>query len=419
MLNLLKFFIKDSFINKVFILTTGTVIAQILLIAASPILTRLYTPLEFGAFSLFITVIAIFSPIINGRLELAIVLPKEHKEALNIAFLALIFNLIFNVFFFLIISFAKNWINTFLNSKYLGLWIFLWPLTLFLLGIFNILLYISTRFELYKLISQVKVYRSIALLVIQIVLGFLNFGLSGLIIGFVFSIFIANMSLLTYLLRYKLINFNNVQLKTFLKLLIKYKRFPTYSAFSSLMNTMGYQLLYILIGKFFGLVSLGQFFLAYKITGLPLSLISSSISQVFYREAIKEQIETGKIKNTFKNVLIKLILLGLVIFPIMFFVVEFIFLPVFGMQWSEAKVYAEILLPMFAIRFISSSLSIILIIFQKQHIEMLINLLILSISLSIVLLLKTYSLAFVLKYLSLALSVIYFSAIFYYYLLSK
>jgi len=56
---------------------TGTTIIQAILIAISPILTRIYVPKDFGVFALFYALVTIFGSIVNGKYELAIMLPKK------------------------------------------------------------------------------------------------------------------------------------------------------------------------------------------------------------------------------------------------------------------------------------------------------------------------------------------------------
>ena len=75
MLNKLK--PKSEFSKNVLTLMTGATIAQAIPIAISPILTRIYTPEDFGIFALFIAITTIFGTIANGRYELAIMLPKN------------------------------------------------------------------------------------------------------------------------------------------------------------------------------------------------------------------------------------------------------------------------------------------------------------------------------------------------------
>ena len=75
---------KSEFSQNVLTLMTGTTIAQAIPIAISPILTRIYTPEDFGLYALFLAITSIFGSIANGRYELAIMLPKKDEDAINI-----------------------------------------------------------------------------------------------------------------------------------------------------------------------------------------------------------------------------------------------------------------------------------------------------------------------------------------------
>ena len=89
---MLNRFVKSEFGKNVVTLMTGTTIAQILPVALTPVLTRLFSPEEFGAFAFFASIISILLVFSSGRYEQAIVLPKEDKDAINI--LGLCFSLL-------------------------------------------------------------------------------------------------------------------------------------------------------------------------------------------------------------------------------------------------------------------------------------------------------------------------------------
>ena len=71
---------KSEFSRNVLTLMTGTTIAQAIPIAISPILTRMYSPEEFGVLALFVALASIFGSMSTGRYALAILLPKDNKE---------------------------------------------------------------------------------------------------------------------------------------------------------------------------------------------------------------------------------------------------------------------------------------------------------------------------------------------------
>lgn len=78
---MLKNYFKSEFNKNVTTLFTGTVIAQAIPIAISPILSRLYSPDEFGVWALYVSLVMFFSVFSTGRYQFAIMLPKEKKRS--------------------------------------------------------------------------------------------------------------------------------------------------------------------------------------------------------------------------------------------------------------------------------------------------------------------------------------------------
>ena len=74
----------------------------------------------------------------------------------------------------------------------------------------------------------------------------------------------------------------------------------------------------------------------------------------------------GNSKKIFDETLIKLFLISLPFFLILFFTIEDIFRIVFGKNWTIAGYYCKILLPVFFMRFIAIPLSITMEIFSRQ-----------------------------------------------------
>ena len=88
MLNKLK--PKSEFSRNVVTLMTGTTIAQAIPIAISPILTRIYTPEDFGVFAVYLSILTIVAVVATGKYELAIMLPEEENDALNLVSLSIL-----------------------------------------------------------------------------------------------------------------------------------------------------------------------------------------------------------------------------------------------------------------------------------------------------------------------------------------
>ena len=66
------------------LLMLGTVISQAIVIISSPVLTRLYSPEEFGVLAVYVSFFAFLTIVISLRFELAIPLSRSTSEALAV-----------------------------------------------------------------------------------------------------------------------------------------------------------------------------------------------------------------------------------------------------------------------------------------------------------------------------------------------
>ena len=82
--------IKSEYSQNVLILMMGTTLSQAIPVVITPILTRIYTPEDFGIYAIFVAIITILGSIVSGRYELAILLPERDDDAINIFALGLL-----------------------------------------------------------------------------------------------------------------------------------------------------------------------------------------------------------------------------------------------------------------------------------------------------------------------------------------
>ncbi len=360
---------KSEFSRNVLILMTGTTIAQAIPIAISPILTRIYTPEDFGVFALFIAITSIFGSIANGRYELAIMLPKKDEDAINIFALGFIITCVISLFLLLIIVLFNDYITILLKNKDIGVWLYFIPITVFFTGLWNILNYYNNRKKQYKDLAKATIIKSITTAIIQLSVGFIKQGAIGLISGQIISQFFANTKLLKNILKDKIL-ISRISKVKIIALAKKYKDFPKYSMWAGLANTSSTNFTNILISSFYSVVTLGFYSLVQRVLGMPSSLIGNAIGQVFFQQAIKEKQETGKATVSFNNTIKKLSIIGFPAFTVLFFIIEDLFAFVFGEEWRIAGTYAQIVIPLFFIRFVVSPLTIMNVIFEKNHVGM-------------------------------------------------
>ena len=135
-----KFKPKSEFSSNVLTLMTGTTIAQAIPIAISPILTRIYTPEDFGMFALYMSMATIISVIATGRYELAIILPEKDEDAINIMMLSIGITFLVSLITLLIIFIFNAQITLLFGNPNISQWLYFVPLTIVLTGVYQALI---------------------------------------------------------------------------------------------------------------------------------------------------------------------------------------------------------------------------------------------------------------------------------------
>lgn len=409
--------LKSEFTRNVLTLMTGSTIAQAIPIAIMPILTRIYSPEEFGILALFVAVSFVLGSIANARYELAIILPKEDEVAIEVAALGLLISTIFSLFLLLPVIVFNEQITGYLGNEEIGYWLYFIPFSVWMIGVFNVLNFLHTRKKNYKDLAIANVYKSVGMSVIQLGLGLLKSSVNGLIYGQIFSYMFAN-----YPLAKKACfeyDFRKVTLVGLKKVFIRYKHLPIYAMPAILANGLSTHLINVLISLYFSVATLGFYSIVQKVLGLPTTLIGGAIGQVYYEEGVKEKNKNGHAKKSFLMAFKKLFLVAIPVFMLAYFIVEDVFIFAFGSEWKKAGEYASSLILFFGIRFVSASLSITVSIFEKNHLSLIINLIILSVSICLLVITSGYSFDVFLFYFNLIMSGLYLIFLFVYYRVAR
>ncbi len=356
---------KSEFSRNVLTLMTGTTIAQAIPIAISPILTRIYTPEDFGVLALFVAITSIFGSIANGRYELAIMLPKKNEDAINIVALGFIINLSLSlVLFLIVIVFHDNILNLF--NKEISLWLYLVPISVFLMGLFNLLNYFNNRKKFYKDLAKANVYKSIGMAIVQLSLGFFKAGAFGLISGQIFSQIISNTKLFFNVKGLDL--FRKIKKVKIIALGKRYIDFPLHNAPSTFADILTIQLPILLLPKLFDITIIGFFFFAKKIISIPSSLISRSVSQVLLQQLSYNNHHNKQNFPIIKQTIKKMFFIALPITMILFTFGIPLFKFVFGNEWIISGDISRYLSLIFLFQFIASTISISLVAYNKLKI---------------------------------------------------
>ena len=350
---------RSPFAKAVFALSSGTALAQAVPIVLSPLLTRFYTPKDFADYALFISVLTLILVIANGRYELAILLPKEDGKAYQLSFISIAITLI--------LCFCSLFIVTIILFLYPDLpnLLYMLPIAVLLGGTIQTLNYLNSRKNNFALIGKSEVSRSMIVGSGNISLGLASFGGAGLIISFFFG----QICQIYVLLKNTIAGLKEhvkYPLSEYKKVSREYDKFPKFSTISALLNATSSQIPIFLLSSFFAYSNVGLYFHAHKIMSLPLGFIGRAIGQVFFKQAADYEKEDSNIRELTASVVKKLFYI--IVVPLSFVAVfgDILFSIIFGEQWLKAGVYAQVIAPWILINFITSPISFIFELYQKQ-----------------------------------------------------
>lgn len=358
---------RNKFLRNVSTLVFGTVISQGIVIASSPLLTRLYNVEAFGLLSVFTSVTIFFAVVSTGRYELAIGLPIEDKYSIKIIRLIIFLGFIISLFYLLIIIILKDVVEYndktgFLNNNtsYLA------PLYVFFIALYSALSYWNQRNKKYKLITI-----SNAIQVVTATAFSIYFGMVGLKQGMIFSLLIGiAVASLFILIKERLVPKIWKEKRGIFLIAKEYKSFPRFMIFSDLSLTATQQFIPLLFSILYNTTVVGLYALANRMIRLPNIVITSSIANVFRNDAIDEIREKGNCKDLYLSTLKKLVLLSIPIYVLVFIFSPILFALIFGSQWELAGHFARILSTMLLFEFVTTPLNTLFYVRDKQKILM-------------------------------------------------
>jgi len=369
---------KSNFRNNVIILMTGSFFSQIILIIVSPLLTRLFTPDDFGSSSLFLSISSILLILTTARYEMAIVQTKKNIDAISLVLLTILlsfFSFIILNILYIIFNETEYIIN--LNNKLNGLLYFI-PLYVFIANIYRIIINYMNRNRLYKIISLNQIIQSIFQSSSKVIFGLVDIASNGLILGTIIGQIIALLLLIYRFIGTKIkIVIYIVAIKRIKKNLYLYKDFPKYLLLSDGINVIALQLPYLMTSFLFSMKELGFLSLSYSMSSLPLSFLGSSLSRVFRQQASDDYNRTGRCDILFIKMLKKIIIYLTFPFILIFYSAPIVFKIVFGEQWIQAGEIVQILIFMFFFQFIARILTYMYILTNHQKENLILQILLL------------------------------------------
>lgn len=328
-------------------LAIGMMAAQAAALVATPLLTRLYSPAQFGVYALFLAIVTTVAPIAALRFDNALPLATTDSEAGGIAGLGLVaaalLALVVGTLAFPLARLALYYSgNTAVASA------IHWAApALFLTAVFQVGSAWQLRAQSSLRAAQGRAAQGVGTALAQLALGALR---SGLVIGDLIGRALSGVWVLPSALR----AIRAAAPQNYRALAVRYRGFATLASVAVLIYALNTALPAILVTAVLGTSATGLLLLAQRVAALPATLLSSPVSQMFALQLATTERGAARVAlfdATLREVLRTAVLPSLaiaVLAPLTFGIL-------FGAEWKTAGTVTAALVPFYLAQVLSAS----------------------------------------------------------------
>ncbi|MGB3837195.1 lipopolysaccharide biosynthesis protein [Castellaniella sp.] len=362
--------VGKSYWRQVTSVFMGAAAAQTVPLAGSLVIARLYAPNEFGLYSTWLGISLILTVCVTCRFEHALGLEPDGAPREKLVVSALFLIVATALVFLLIATLLATSGNVPYWKLPAGLTLLLVPMTMGA-GFSSVWQSWAANNGDVRSLSYIRIWLAICVTVLQIVVGWLRPDATALAAAQVLGTWVAGViSYRRLSIRHGFPRSASQAYLWIARSFRRYKRFAMLSLPADLISAASAQLPVIVLTSRFGPEIAGFYALAARMMGAPVSTLGGAIRDVFKRFANEEYRLSGNCRGTYSRtfflLLVASVLMVLVLYPFS----EDLFSIFFGDNWRMAGTVVTWLLPMFALRFISSPLSYTFYIVQKQNVDL-------------------------------------------------
>lgn len=363
--------VRSDFFKNLISLVSGTMVAQVIPIAATPILTRMYDPSYFGILGIFVALVGIVSVASSLRYEIGIPQIAAESAAIDLLRLSSLIIIAFVLVLLSLAFVATDLLNDLLNldaQSQRDEFFYIVAVTVGCAGFNQALTFRNIRLSSFKTIAFGKVIVAGSCVIFQLLLGALSIQ-TGLVYGYFFGQALGSVYLLNNAKKWLRSSEYKFRWPRISKVGKEYIDLPKYSAPGIVADQISAAIPLLMISASYDLATVGMLAMVHRVLGLPVALMSSSISQVVFQRVSNN---TGDQRENIRKFLgLTMVGLTLVILPfalIIHYFGEDLFSLVFGEVWRDAGRYASIMVLGSSFTFVVSPLSVVF--FMKKNIRL-------------------------------------------------
>lgn len=348
-------------------LLSANAIAQAIGLLVYPILSRLYTPEDFGLLNLFLGLGGLLVLLSTAEYQYAILLPREERKSKGAFQVCMVLLLSTTLLLVLTMPFRES-IALCFKAERLVDYYFLLPIFVLLGGLWNVLNMYYTRKKLFNAVSAYQLSQSILSSGAKIALFYTPLQMGGLLYATVIASLGACVATISRHLKSQLkelLSFDKLAIKT---ALTEYRKFPLFSLPRAFANNLSNTLPTLLLTPFFGLSLVGYFSMAVTLAFRPIAMICNSIHQVLFQRVVEQVNLQQSIIGLFKRYSLYTILLIIPIFVVLYILMPTLVIWLLGEGWEMTTTCIRWMLPWLCITCLSSPICFVSDVFMQQKV---------------------------------------------------
>lgn len=315
--------------------SSGASLAQLVGIAGLPVLTRLYAPEEFAIQSLFLQVVTYATAVVTWRYEYFVQLPKLNDDVRALNRLVLVLGFVTVLLSTPLLWFFRDALAGQLGNSDVATWLVLAPSTAVLFSWAVAAQNNAQRAGDFKTSGLSELVGKLAYIATGTAGAFMHPGAAGLVL----STGVAAIGKAGFVLLQRP-TWRGAPSRTDLGALRRvqghYGRLATSTVISHLLSTSAVAIPQVAIARLYGGDVLGQFALVLATVFLPSSLLGAAIGHVYYQRAAKEWGEGSPFFALWRDMVHKLLMIGVPVYGAVALLSELAYPLVFGEQWHLA-----------------------------------------------------------------------------------
>ncbi|MCK6211758.1 oligosaccharide flippase family protein [Georgenia sp. EYE_87] len=344
-------------------LMSGTIFAQVVAMAASLVLARIFSPEAYGGIAIFTSVTGVIVTVASLRYEVAIMLPKTNDDARvvyrlasrSIAIVCLLATVVFVA--------ASPWVADHFDDVALSRWLMLGGLSAYFLAQINAISYWLNRHTRYRTIAANKMQQSLGTAGGQIGLGLAGLvSMTGLVLGQILGQAWAWARLVRHTpeLRGPLPE-GGPSVRDMAR---RYRRMPLLTGPAALLDSLRLNGINLLVATY-AVSALGQFNMAWRLLQAPVMVINGAVQQVFLQRLAAAV--PGEMTRLVRAAVGRSAAIGVVPFAFLWMISPWLFPFVLGEQWDRSGDFARALTPWLYMQLVTAPISTVFVVAEKQQ----------------------------------------------------